>query len=198
MAQNQSNVIDLFGIMEEQEPDLCIICQENLNDNDSNQQVYQIPDCKCKYHTNCIVTWFRCGSNKCPLCGNCGVNNSNKDNESSGWRRSRYYYGRNSMNSNKLSLLRNFSKKENSPKILQKAFDKLKNKQTEYDDHMLEYKEYKEELKTEFANYDEACKKLKKFRSSKWRKWTAIYSQKKYILSLPIYPIIIPTTVDMT
>ena len=63
---------------------------------------------------------------------------------------------------------------------------------------MLEYKEYKEELKTEFANYDEACKKLKKFRSSKWRKWTAIYSQKKYILSLPIYPIIIPTTVDMT
>ena len=72
MAQNQSNVIDLFGIMEEQEPDLCIICQENLNDNDLNQQVYQIPDCKCKYHTNCIVTWFRCGSNKCPLCGDPG------------------------------------------------------------------------------------------------------------------------------
>jgi hypothetical protein len=47
-------------------------------------------------------------------------------------------------------------------------------------------------------NYFETKDKLKKLRKKRWNKEILIGKQKKYITMLPIYPIIIPTTVDMT
>jgi hypothetical protein len=47
----------------------CAICHES-----GGEQVYCIPECNHKYHTNCIMTWFRTGHDTCPLCNNQGIN----------------------------------------------------------------------------------------------------------------------------
>ena len=48
----------------EDEEDICLICRENL----SNEQTYEIPECKHKYHTNCLINWFRFDRVSCPHC----------------------------------------------------------------------------------------------------------------------------------
>lgn len=53
----------------------CSICKEALDD---TSPVYSIPECSHRFHTNCIMTWFRCGHNTCPLCLNKGVNSRPK------------------------------------------------------------------------------------------------------------------------
>ena len=35
---------------------MCSICHEELNGD-----IYTLPECNHKYHTNCIITWFRTG-----------------------------------------------------------------------------------------------------------------------------------------
>ena len=52
----------------------CAICHES-----GGEQVYCIPECNHKYHTNCIMTWFRTGHDTCPLCNNQGVNHGLND-----------------------------------------------------------------------------------------------------------------------
>ena len=49
--------------------DMCAICHEHLIDN-----IYELPECSHKFHTNCIMHWFRTDHNTCPLCQNCGIN----------------------------------------------------------------------------------------------------------------------------
>ena len=49
--------------------DICVICQEDLCGN-----IYELPECTHKYHTNCIMHWFRANHNNCPLCQNQGIN----------------------------------------------------------------------------------------------------------------------------
>ena len=49
--------------------DICVICQEDLCGN-----IYELPECGHKYHTNCIMHWFRTNHNSCPLCQNSGIN----------------------------------------------------------------------------------------------------------------------------
>ena len=49
--------------------DKCVICHEDLIDN-----VYELPECSHKFHTNCIMHWFRTDHNTCPLCQNTGIN----------------------------------------------------------------------------------------------------------------------------
>lgn len=49
--------------------DKCVICHENLIDN-----IYELPECGHKFHTNCIMHWFRTDHNTCPLCQNNGIN----------------------------------------------------------------------------------------------------------------------------
>lgn len=50
--------------------DICVICHDNLGE----QYVYTLPECNHKFHTNCIMTWFRAKHNTCPLCNNKGIN----------------------------------------------------------------------------------------------------------------------------
>ena len=68
---SHNNAINLLNINPVGE-DICTICQYNLGD---KSNIYRLPECHHDFHTNCIVTWFRCGQNSCPLCGNKGINN---------------------------------------------------------------------------------------------------------------------------
>ena len=99
--------------------DICVICQEDLCGN-----IYELPECGHKYHTNCIVTWFRNGSNRCPLCGNKGINNNESTHNNARHNRHWYYYRY--QGNDKVTILRNYLKNHKSPVILEKAFAKLK------------------------------------------------------------------------
>ncbi len=66
-------------IQSELEPEMCAICCEPMEDN-----IYEIPECKHQYHTNCIIDWFRLGKSRCPYCNtnfslleSIGVSNNN-------------------------------------------------------------------------------------------------------------------------
>lgn len=42
----------------------CVICLDDISE---NQDTFEI-ECGHKYHTSCIINWFRNGSKSCPLC----------------------------------------------------------------------------------------------------------------------------------
>ena len=95
----------------------CAICHENMNIIDDNNEMYELPECKHYFHTNCILTWFRSGHNRCPLCNNEGLNNNNMsinlinntlDNYS-------WQYKRKLLNANYVEM-RNLSRKKDAPK----------------------------------------------------------------------------------
>ena len=54
----------------------CVICRENIDQNDQSNNIYTLPECGHKYHLECIMTWWRspqdyCSSTvfgQCPLC----------------------------------------------------------------------------------------------------------------------------------
>ena len=50
--------------MEDNTQDICCICLDTMNE--SNQT--HILSCEHKYHTECIIDWFRKGKSHCPLC----------------------------------------------------------------------------------------------------------------------------------
>ncbi len=66
----------------------CMICKEEL----SYQPCYTLPECKHTYHTFCLVSWFRNGDNRCPYCGNKGINNKSNEKHNYLWRRYRQDY----------------------------------------------------------------------------------------------------------
>ena len=69
--------------MEEDQP-LCLICHDFI-DTENN---YTLPECKHKYHTKCIIEWFKKGDNRCPYCQNRGINNEGINNH---WFSNEYY-----------------------------------------------------------------------------------------------------------
>ena len=51
--------------------DICSICYDSLETGTSEIE------CGHKYHTNCIIKWFRTGNQKCPLCNDNTIDTSN-------------------------------------------------------------------------------------------------------------------------
>ena len=60
--------------------DICSIRHETLDGD-----IYTLPECNHKYHSNCIITWFRTGKKSCPLCNNLGINNLAQMQENTTW-----------------------------------------------------------------------------------------------------------------
>ena len=56
--------------------DLCSICHVDMN-GCNQDSIYTIPDCGHKFHTGCIVNWFRVSDGSCPYCRQ-GAQNSNR------------------------------------------------------------------------------------------------------------------------
>ena len=104
--------------------DICAICHENINVHDTSQ-LYELPECKHYYHTNCILTWFRAGHNRCPLCNNMGSNTTMDDssitNELDNYS---WQYRRKLLNDDYI-MMRRFSKKKDAPIELKNKVKKL-------------------------------------------------------------------------
>ena len=95
--------------------EMCPICREDLT-----EHVYEIPECSHKYHINCLVTWFRCGHKRCPLCNHEGINATN-----SFWVVKSSWYARQSAIEN-YKRLRCTARGKNAPKELKKKVGRLR------------------------------------------------------------------------
>ena len=200
MSVNPLNV-ELPDNMEE--PEKCGICQEAL----SSAQSYTLPECKHKFHTHCIITWFRTrppadDSNgeggRCPYCGNRGINNKAR----SRGRRRGYYYGHwyryDESTKQKLAMMRQEVRKASAPKQLVQLFAKYRIKKNEVGQAREAYSAYKESIKNTSVNYADCKKNLRILRTTLWRKQRVLNAVEDAIVDFPIIPLIIPVQVDLS
>lgn len=190
------------------EEDKCCICHELL----SSAQIYELPECKHKFHTHCIVTWFRhrpssqnyhTPDGKCPCCRNYGINNNNISpnniNTSQAARRYRlgWYYKPNQGFREKKRALRNYEKTHNGPKQLTSVLTKWDKCKIAVKEAELNYKNFKDKLKTEQCSYIEADKTIKNLQRIIWQKRRLFRHASSVIADFPVVPIIIPTPIDI-
>ena len=112
--------------------ELCAICHENLN-----SDKYILSECQHIFHSHCIITWFRSGQNRCPLCNNRGVNADARDVNV-------LYFERPALMENYKNLRRKCRSK-NFPVNLKRSILKLKKMEKKAKNHLRHFKEFKEE-----------------------------------------------------
>jgi hypothetical protein len=183
--------------MSDEFDEICAICHENMNIIDNNE-LYELPECKHYFHTNCILTWFRTGHNRCPLCNNEGVNNKNMtmnlinntlDNYS-------WQYRRKLLHDNYIEM-RNISRKKDAPKELKKKIEKLKKSEEKLKIATKEFNDFINS-KPENMKVKQLISKGKRLRAKKWKLKRKIIKMKTYIgLSNPVINIIIPQKVEV-
>ena len=183
------------------EEDRCAICQEGL----SMAQTYKLPECGHTFHTHCIVTWFRTrppsNSNEgyfdamvqggsCPCCGNKGINNIS-------YKRGSYHYGNGNVVMSRVSYLRRYSKRSDSPKKLIKLFKKYDSAKEAINEAKENKKKIMNSIKTDLVNYYDVEKKRREARSKVWNAYRRVSCLELEIAAFPVIPIIIPTPVDI-
>ena len=114
--------------------DICSICHETLDGD-----IYTLPECNHKYHSNCIITWFRTGKKSCPLCNNLGINNLTQMQENTTWSMRHHAY-------ENYKKMRAFSRKKGAPKELKKMITQLKKLETKKKDIASRLKNFKKEI----------------------------------------------------
>jgi len=177
----------------------CMICKEEL----SCQPCYTLPECKHTYHTTCLVSWFRNGDNRCPYCGNRGINNSSIDNISDITSYKYNYFAKTVFENQYINDLKKFmnDKKNvnNSSAIkVKKAFEKIKKIEDTLKKNKLDYKLYKEKIKNEPVLYSESHKRLREFRNNNYKIEKQIRIEKyKLITNSYIIPLIVPNPVNI-
>ena len=107
----------------------CSICLQEYQD---NEQTYTLDACGHKFHTKCIIDWFRRAST-CPCCRNNNVEAF--DNIPAYILRER------------AKELRKISRRNNAPPELKKIVDRLKNLEEKLKNKTLDFKEFKNENK---------------------------------------------------
>jgi len=132
--------------------EICCICHESL---ENGKQVFELPECKHKYHTHCIGAWWcaprdnRNEEGKCPLCRN------------STFKGTRIWRYRTS--SGRLTLLKRLAKKGKAPAPIIKAIKKLDKAKKEFAESLKEQRAHSKE-------HIEIFRTNRKLRSIRWRK----------------------------
>ena len=108
-SKSGTKIIENKNLNKDEE--VCSICLGDLYD--PKEQIYELPECGHRFHTNCIMHWMRnpISYNKCPRCGNTGVNKN-------------VYLGY-CRKSGILNELKKFSKRKSSPKVLKNDIERL-------------------------------------------------------------------------
>ena len=193
--------LNIFNVplLEDENEDKCIICQEGLG----TAPTYKLPECKHEYHTHCIVTWFRHrpstesypSDGSCPLCGNKGINHISKKGKGSrySWR-NRYSSKGWSM---RIKEVIKAGEKEDAPKQLKKAIIEYKNAQENLKEKDNALKEFKKNLKNIPGIYSDTQKEFRKYRDARWRANSILNDKKEFLANFPIVPIIIPLPIDI-
>ena len=163
--------------------DKCIICLESLN----NETNYSLPECSHTYHQNCIMHWFRNGSNKCPLCNNLGVNDLSSsgsvNNSGCRWWDHKYRY----------TKIRQFSRKKDAPKKLKKDVANLK----KVEEKLNQLRQEKKNLNTTIGEFGDLKKKWNSLRIKEWRLKSSIRKKKVGLANFNIVHLIIAKKINV-
>lgn len=159
---------------------LCAICHENYD----TEQTHVLPECMHKFHTNCIITWFRSGHESCPYCGNNGINHLGN-----------HYYNYKQLKM-KISLIRKYVRKKDANPIVINEIEKLKILEKRALQASKDYQEFKINMNSELVNFNETLNKMRKLRSQKLAAYRKVYQKKQHIAQFPINSIIIPRIVE--
>jgi len=157
------------------EKDICAICHENLEDN-----IYKIPECNHKFHSECVITWFRMGKSKCPYC-NTEFAHKKKSTPP------RHIFRRNLI-CEEYKDIYNYSRRKNANPKIKKQVKKI----TDLNKSLTEMsKKFNKMIKSD-KSYKEVIKYKRKYRDKKWRLKRKIYSLKRKVVSyVNIIPIIV-------
>ena len=162
---------------------VCAICLEPMA-----AAIYSLPECTHKYHTNCIMHWFRAGHNKCPLCNNVGVNGDVD-----------LFWGYREAAIENYKKMRRLSRKKAAPPELVKQIQILKKKEASVRKKKEKYKKFKQEVpkdgKTRAQLHNEWLKAHRKWNS--WRGKRELMQMKVIIGVQYIKPIIIAQKVNL-
>jgi len=195
--------MNIFNINVSDLNDNCGICQCPL-DGSGNQQIYCLKDCRHHFHTDCIISWFRTRNNRCPLCGNSGINHSEDVFGHFGTsvevaptnsivRRSCYM---NDQHKERYEMLISFSKKNDAPIILKKHVEKINKAKEKWKQHKRDIKEYKNKIHNNIS-IKEIQKKETQLRNLCFNSYRTYNTKKVSLINLPIIPLIIPQYIDM-
>ena len=173
----------------------CMICREELE----CMPCYTLPECNHKYHTNCLISWFRNGDPRCPYCGNKGVNNKSIDITDRFTNRfnTLKYKTQTLIDIKRFVFLKKYDTNKRCLEI-RKHFDKIKVLEENYKNENLKLRELKQSLKDTPALYSEAKKNINCYRSKSWKITKQIRDEKfKIVNNSYIIPLIIPMRVDV-
>ena len=149
---------------------LCGICHEKFD----TEQCYTLPECNHKYHTNCIITWFRNGYQNCPHCNNNPTNLYSN-------------FGNTKLT---LSTIRNFSRNKKSPKYLKSYFNKLNKYRNKHKELKKQQKIFLNNIKSDYPSNN--IKQNRNFVTKIRAVYVKICKLEFQICSLPIKTLIIP------
>mgnify|MGYP001200329965 CR=1 FL=1 len=182
--------------------EICAICHENMNivcDYENiYENMYELPECKHYFHTNCILTWFRCGHKSCPLCMNCGINDGHSSVDLINTTLNNYHwqYRKKLLNDNYIEM-RKFSKKKGAPIELKRKFIKIKKLEDKLKVFSTELKQFINSIQ-DTLTVKQVRQKGRRMRNKKWNLTRKINNLKSFIgLSNPIINIIIAKKVDV-
>lgn len=156
---------------ENDENDKCVICLDYISE---NQDTYNL-SCNHKYHTNCIVDWFRSGAKSCPCCNDIPSRFSGLD-----WP----YSSTGEIHQQRIKNIRKISNKKSSPPQMKKDFESLKSFKNEAVEAEKLWKQFK---KT--SNYKNAIKTDRELRKKYFLKRKRVRKQECKILTS--YPLLI-------
>ena len=142
---------------------ICSICYESL-ENDTIQI-----ECGHKYHTNCIVKWFRTGHKNCPLCNDTTIDVENIS-----------YFTK----VETIKQIKNLGRRKNCPNNIKKQLDIIKKHKIKKTVLQKQLTDFKKQHKHLICQY-------KKFRNDIWKQTRIIHEHDYKLLALikinPIY-----------
>jgi len=183
--------------------DNCGICQYPLDSNE-DRQIYCLKECNHRFHTDCIISWFRTRNNRCPLCGNSGINHLEHvfgifgtcvevAPKNSIIKRSVHF---NDQHKERYEILIEFSKKKEAPIILKKMVEKINKIKEKWKESKLELKEYGRKIHNHVSVRD-IHRGESKCRQKCFHYFRMYNTKRTALINLPIIPLIIPQYIDI-
>tara|TARA_B100000287_G_C20385993_1_gene683531 strand:- start:29 stop:532 length:504 start_codon:yes stop_codon:yes gene_type:complete len=152
----------------------CVICLDNIS---GDSETFEI-ECGHKYHTSCIINWFRNGYKSCPLCNDI-PSNINEDQESL----FRYSFTTSQLGKQRLQNIRKIGNRKNANPEIKKDFLKLKDFKNEGKESLKKLSAFKRT-----PEYKNAIKMREKLRKKTWVLRRKIQRQELKILTS--YPLL--------
>ena len=150
----------------------CVICLSSLSDENNEDNIFNL-ECNHKFHTKCIMEWFRSSNGNCPLC------NDNPFQQNNNY--SIFYHS--NLLDNRFKTIKQYSRKKDAPEKLKKEIKKFNELNKKYNDSNKKMKEF-----TRDPLFKELEKKNKENRRENWAKLRKVRQQKEKIVTM--YPMV--------